>query len=110
MGDTLTISFPGSSTAEGNRYAGSLSDELRGIDPAVSVDRLRESPATLDFGATLAVVLGTVSVTAVANGVASWLARHSGARIEIKKNGSDVATDLDSRDAARIAEAFSRRK
>lgn len=49
-------------------------------------------------------------MTAIARGVEAWLARHSGAKIQIDADGGVIASDLDSRDAARIAEAFSRRK
>jgi Effector Associated Constant Component 1 len=74
------------------------------------VDRQRERRDTQDFGATLAVVLGTAAVTAVAKGVAAWLAKNSGSRIEIKRKGKAVlvATHLDSHDVPRIVEALSR--
>jgi Effector Associated Constant Component 1 len=108
--ESLIITFPDASTAEGNRLASSLADVLSDLDPNIAVDRQRERPDTQDFGATLAVILGTAAATAVAKGIAAWLARNSGARIEIRRKGKVVmtATHLDSKDVPRIAEALSR--
>ncbi len=104
------ITFPGASTAEANRYAADLRAALRELDQELKVVQQRDRADTQDFGATLAIILGTASVTAVAKGVAVWLARHSGAKIQINADGSVLASNLDSRDAARIAEAFTRHK
>jgi hypothetical protein len=45
----------------------------------------------------------------VAKGIAAWLARNSGARIEIRRKGEVVltATHLDSKDVPRLAAALS---
>jgi len=108
--DSVIVTFPDCSIAEGNRLAGTLSDALRDVDPSIVVDRQRERPDTQDFGATLAILLGSAAATALAKGVVAWLARNSGARIEIRRKGKVVllATHLDSNDVPRIAEAFSR--
>jgi hypothetical protein len=73
------------------------------------VDRQRERADTQDFGASLGVILGTAAASAVAKGIAAWLAHNSGARIEIRRGNEIVlkATHLDSKDVSRIAEAFS---
>jgi hypothetical protein len=109
--DSLIVTFPGASTAEGNRLAGTLADALRDVDPTIVAQRKRERPDTQDFGASLAVVLGTAAVTAVAKGIAAWLSRNSGARVEIRSKGEVVlvASGLDSKDVPRIAEALSGR-
>ncbi len=104
------ISFPGTSTADANRFASALAQVIRESDREVQVAQRRDQPDSQDFGATLAIVLGTASATAVAKGVAGWLARHSGAKIEITADGRVIASNLDSRDAARIAEAFKKNK
>ena len=106
--ESLLFTFPDASVAEGNRLASSLADALQDMDPNIVVDRQRERADTQDFGATLAVILGTAAVTAVAKGIAAWLARNSGARIEIRRKGELVllATHLDSHDVSRIAEAL----
>jgi hypothetical protein len=107
--EPLIVTFPDASVAEGNRLAGTLADTLNDLDPSITVDRRRERAETQDFGATLAVVLGTAAATAMAKGIASWLAKNSGARIEIRRGDKVIlsATHLDSKDVPRIAEAFS---
>jgi len=108
----LIFSFSDATVAEGNRLAGSLAQTLRDIGPDISVERQRERPDTQDFGATLVVILGTTAVTALAKGIATWLARNSGASVEVKRDGNVVlsASHLDSQDVARIAEALSQSK
>lgn len=107
--DSLLIGFPDASTAEGNRLTNSLAEALRDIGPGIIVERQRERPDTQDFGASLAVILGTTAVTAVAKGLAAWLARNSGARVEIRRKGRLVlrASHLSSKDTSRIVKALS---
>ncbi len=107
--ESLHFTFPASSTAEGNRLANSLAEALRDTSPSVSVERVRENAATQDFGASLAVMLGTAAATAVAKGIASWAARNSGAKIEIRRGGEVilVASHLDSSDVPKIVKAIS---
>jgi len=107
--ESLVLSFSGSSTADGNRFANSLADTLRDTSPDVSVERIRERSDTQDFGATLAIMLGTAAATAVAKGIGSWLARNSGAKVEIRRGGEVVlvASHLDSNDVSRIVKAIS---
>ena len=104
---TLTIKFPGVATSEANQYAQDLEDELRELDD-IRVERRRDRDDTLDFGATLVLVLGTAAVTALARGLARWLRRNSGANIQITTpDGRTVTADhLDSSDAAAIAKAI----
>ena len=104
----VVFSFVNSTTAEGNRFAGSLAETLRGLNPTIQVERVRERPDTQDFGASLAVILGTAAVTELAKGIASWLARNSGAKIEISREGQVVmtASHLDSADVPKLAEAL----
>src|SRR5262249_17246116 len=106
MADQFKIGFVGASSARGNQYAESLLRALRDVDPAVQAERARTREDTQHFGASLVLVLGTAAATAVAKGIASWMARNSGARIEITADGRVVATNLDSRDVAKIADAF----
>jgi hypothetical protein len=107
--DPLIVTFPASSSAEGNRFASSLADVLRDVDPSIVIDRQRERLDTQDFGASLAVVLGTAAATAVAKGIGAWLARNSGTQIEIRRGVKPIlsATHLDSRDVPKLVEALS---
>ena len=88
--DSLLISFGEVSVAEGNRLAGTLAEMLRDADPNVTVERHRQLPQAQDFGATLVVVLGTAAASALAKGVAAWLTRNSGAKLEIRRNGETL--------------------
>ena len=67
-------------------------------------------PETQDFGATLVLVFGTPVAVILAKAVGNFLHRHSGASIAISRNGDVVAENIDSRDAARIAEAFAAKR
>ena len=104
----LVFWFGDSTLAEGNRYAGSLADMLWGFDPAIQVGPLRERVETQDFGARLAVILGTAAVSALAKGITSWLARNSGAKIEIRRDGQLMmtASHLNSADVSKLAEVL----
>lgn len=103
----IIISFPGSSSAEANKLARSLTDHLKDLDGRVQIEQLKERDDTQDWGTILSIVLSSASASAIAGGIAGWLKRESGARIQISKEGEIVATNLDSGDAARIAQAFS---
>jgi hypothetical protein len=106
--DSVLFSFSNATVADGNRFAGSLADTLRDLDPSIQVQRVRENADTQDFGASLAVILGTAAATALAKGIASWLARNSGAVIEIHHDGQVVMTakHMDSADIPKLAEAL----
>ncbi len=107
--ESLIVTFPEASAAEGNRLANTLADSLRDIDPSITIDRQRDLPDAQDFGATLAVILGTAAATAVARGIAAWLARNSGVQIEIRRKGELIltASHLDSKDIPQIAKVLS---
>jgi hypothetical protein len=104
----VVLSFPETSLDQGNRLASSLADDLRDLDPTLIVERQKHNPQTQDFGATLAIIVGSAAASAIGKGIATWLARNSGARLTIRtKDGEVLGQNLDSRDAARIAAAFS---
>src|SRR6266699_2792977 len=98
---TFTIHFRDCTPDEGNAYSEELQQQLKEIDSGVTVHRRKDNPEAQDFGATLVVILGTGAITAVANGVSTWIARNSGAKVVITKDGI-VAQNIDSRDAARM--------
>jgi hypothetical protein len=103
------VTFPGISVAEANQHAASLGEIIKDIDPTITVEQRRERNDTQDFGATLVIVLGTASVTAIAKGIAGWLKR-TGTILQIDSNGKVLAKNIDSEDLARIAEALSHRE
>jgi hypothetical protein len=105
---TVVLSFTGTSADEGNYYANDLKNSLLDLSPRLQVERRRERDDSQDFGGTLALVLGTTAVNALAHGIAAWLRRNAGARISVNKaNGELVAQGLDSKDVAGIVKALS---
>jgi hypothetical protein len=62
----------------------------------------------MDFGATLAIILGSAAVTALAKGIAVFTAKHGDAIIDVKtKNGDFRVERIQSRDASEVAKALS---
>lgn len=55
----------------------------------VEAVRVKEDQSTQDFGATLVLLLGTTGVTALAQGIATWLARRSEAEVRLSRIGAD---------------------
>ncbi len=107
MSEEFHISFEGIDPGEAGNLAQSLRDELLDADPTVRVERRRDDPNAMDFGATLVLVLGTSAATALSNGIAVWLARNSGVSLQIKKNGTTlVAKHINSKNAAELASVF----
>src|SRR5690242_19169342 len=102
------IRFEQVSLSDAGTNAGKLRRELNEISPDISVSLKKDDPANQDFGATLILVLGTPAIIAIAKGIASYLARNRGT-ISISKDGKVIATGISGEDAARIAEAFSKR-
>jgi hypothetical protein len=89
--EPIVISFPEVSEAEGNRLANSLGPSIRELDSSLFVERRRTNPESQDFGATLAIILGSAAIAQLAKGIAAWLARNSGTTIEvIAPNGTAV--------------------
>jgi hypothetical protein len=102
----LEITFEDCTPADAAMLANNLESDLREQDPAADISREKDRPDSQDFGSTLVLVFGTPVAVALAKAVATFLHRHSGASIKISKAGEVIASNLDSRDAARIAEAF----
>ena len=83
----VQISFSGVDVATANQLAGDLADSLQQDAPTLMVERIREDRLTQDFGASLAIILGTSAVTALARGIAAWLARRQDARLVLRRTG-----------------------
>lgn len=107
MSDDVLISFPGSTIADANKLAGSLTLAIRDSDRNISVDRRRSNLESLDGGATLAIILGSAAATSVARGIAAWVARHAGTTIRIhSKDGLWVdVKNASGQDTAQIVQA-----
>ena len=85
----VLISFPETDSASANELAAELAESLVEDTPSLSVTRFREDPLTQDFGATLVIILGSTAVTALAKGVAKWLARRQDARLHLKRTAKN---------------------
>jgi hypothetical protein len=104
----VIISFPEVSPAQANQYAAELQDILQQASNEVSIERVRTDDEAQDFGATLAIILGTPAAIALATAVKRWLARR-GTKVVVKtKRGELLIEDLDGKDAATIAVAFTK--
>jgi hypothetical protein len=105
---TLTIKFPSATVREANKYAQDLADGLQEVE-GVTVERRRDNADSQDFGATLILILGTTSITAIAHGLSKWLSRNSGAKVEIiMPDGRKALMDnLNSSDVPGIVKAIS---
>jgi hypothetical protein len=101
----IAIRFPDVTPDVGNVYAEDLRIALEDtLDAGDRVERRRSNPEAQDFGATLVLVLGTTAVTAVARGIQAWLARNSGATIEVVVGDRTVrAKNLDSKGIEELA-------
>ncbi len=93
----LKISFPDKDTPEANELASELQKEIQMMGEPVEVKRVREREDTLDFGATLAIILAAPAVIEfmkgpgleIAKGIAAWMKR-TGTSITVKCGDKDV--------------------
>jgi hypothetical protein len=99
------ISFEGVSVGEANRLAQDLENELK--RNSVHVSRGREDVSSQDFGGTLIMLLGTPAVVAVAHALHAWAVRKNASALRIESGDHKlIAKDIESKDAARLVEAF----
>ncbi len=82
----IILTFPDVSLGDANIYAASLSDELMDLDRSIQVERPKRESDTMDFGATLVLVLGTAAVTEVAKGISQWIGRHK-TKVQLSTDG-----------------------
>ena len=103
LDNELILSFEGVSVAEANRYAAELAERLRDADEPISVRQVRIDMNAQDFGATLAVILATPAILALAKGVSSWLAMRPNARVTIKSHDEPLSqADLQAQTHAQL--------
>src|SRR5258708_21505296 len=103
---TFFIRFPEASSGEGSVHAQDLAAwlcEEVSPDLGFQTEIRRRRPNAQDFGATLAVILGTSAITAIAKGIEGWLKGHTGVSMEIvTPSGLVVVRNVESRAAAEI--------
>lgn len=73
----------------------------------LEVKRLKQHPETMDFGATLVLVLGTAAATEIAKGIAQWIARYK-TKVTLSRGATTLTvSDADPASVAKIIEALS---
>src|SRR5690242_16534407 len=98
------IEFENVDAAEAGRLAETLRDYVLNADASVEAARRRQDQSSMDFGASLALLLGAPAIVAVAKGIESFLERYQTASIRITRpDGSIVVENLSGRQAARLA-------
>ena len=104
----ITIHFPDVTADLGNVYAEDLRASLEeSLEAGGRVERRRANPESQDFGATVVLILGTSAVTAIAQGIRTWLARNSGVSIDIVVRGKVFrARNLDSQSVQELAKVL----
>jgi hypothetical protein len=106
---TYRIRFDNVSVADAATKAAQLRETLLQTGADLTARLEKHDSTTQDFGTTLVLVLGTPAALAIAKGIANYLSRDRGS-ITIEDGGKVIATGLTGKDAARIAEAFARKK
>jgi len=104
----ITIHFPDVTPDLGNIYAEDLRASLEEtLEAGGRVERRRTNSESQDFGATVVLLLGTSAVTAIAQGIRTWLARNSGVSIDIVVRGNVFrARNLDSQGVRELAKVL----
>jgi hypothetical protein len=102
----MVIGFVDCSSADANRYAQDLEGALIRLDPSIEVKRGAKE-GSQEIVSSLVLLFGTPVAASLAHAIYTFLARNSGAKIRISTpDGRVIAENVDSRDVARIAEAF----
>jgi hypothetical protein len=104
---TYIVRFDETALAQSNRYASELRRALLDAAPGLSVDQWRDDRCTQDFGGILVLALGTSSLTAIVRAIGNWLQRRSSATLTIETPARKIiATNITSRDAAKLSESL----
>jgi hypothetical protein len=99
-----TIRFDGMEPANAGRAADSLRRLLQELDPTIQARRIRADDEAMDFGASLAVILATPAIAALAEGISNWLARtHTSKLTVIGPDGKTIVENISARDAVDLA-------
>jgi hypothetical protein len=102
------LAIEGENPARSSQLAASLEEELRASLDHSDIRRTRSARENMDFGTTLAIVLGAPSVVVLAQALKNWLARNNSASVTIRlPDGSLIASNLESKDIANILREFS---
>jgi hypothetical protein len=102
------IGFDSASAVEAGKYADELRRYILDAAPEVEIERIRTDPEAQDFGTSLAVILASPAIIAVAQGIRMWLARRSSSKVKLKVGNRVLEVDnIRARDAATLAHELS---
>lgn len=79
----VKVRLLGTNAAECDQSIAGLMDQLQTSANSIQIERVREKKEYMDFGATVAIVVGSAAATAIAKGIADWMAKNQAARLEI---------------------------
>lgn len=86
-----------------------LSEYILDASSDVEVKISKDDQTTMDFGATLVLILGAPAVVAVAKGISVYLSR-AGGTVSISAEGAIETKNISGDDVAKIVAALSKRK
>jgi hypothetical protein len=99
-----TIRFDKMEPADAGRATESLRRSLQEVDPTIQAKPIRADDEAMDFGASLAVILATPAIVALAKGISNWLARtHTSKLTVIGPDGKIIVENIGARDATDLA-------
>jgi hypothetical protein len=102
MENNIYIDFPDVSPAEAGQLANDLRDYLQ-RNAGSEVKIVKSKIDTMDFGATLAIILGAAPTLAIARALGNWLLMHQQRKITVKKGQFEVeAENFSSKDVSRL--------
>lgn len=88
--ETAHIDFEGTYPAEASRLAEDLASYIKSSIPDVTVNIEGSSDDAMDFGATVAIMLGTPAIVILARGMADWIRRQGDPSLIIKTTKGSV--------------------
>ena len=88
---SFRITFPSASGAAANQFAESLMLSLRESHRDAQVERTKPESDTMDFGATLILVLGAPATIAVARALRAWAVRNNASDITLETADGRIA-------------------
>jgi len=107
MNTEIRITFPDVTESDANKLALQLKQYLLSSE-LIESKIVNESIDTMDFGSTLAIVLGSGSLISIAKGISNWLSLKQNKKITIKwSHGQIIGERLTSKDVEKIVDRFS---
>jgi hypothetical protein len=105
MNQEINITIDNASPAEAAQLILDLQAYLLSVEDVSSVIT-KENDDTQDFGATLVILLGSTSITALISGLSNWLVKKQERKLTIKSDGEIIGENLSSGDIERILESI----